>query len=276
MIELQSSRRKRSQQRSRQWLVVVLLLGLVALWWRGPIGAGLANVWWTITGPLWRWGVPDAPPQATIDAAQSPDAQLQRCRADFAALQASAQDATSATQLAQSPWLKNALAASVVRLDATSAYRTAVISLGAGDGVQLDMPVMSASGLVGRVIQVAPHVANVLLLVDPLFAADVVVTRSQARGVLTGRGDALRLGRPTGISRMEYLEGHSDIREGDFVTTSGLDALYPAGLPVGVIHKVQQTDEGLITSAEIVPFVDWTNIRRVWVLPKRHAIPVQW
>lgn len=157
--------------------------------------------------------------------------------------------------------------ARVVRHELQGVFKTLVIGCGREAGVRVGMAVVAAPGLVGRVARVAPRVATVLLLIDPNHAVDVLVQRSRARGVLRGQGGGTTLGRAIGVSRIEYLEGTSDVQVGDAVVSSGLDGRYPSGLPVGTVQRVTTTADGLLLGAEVVPFIDWTVVEEVVVLP---------
>ena len=70
-----------------------------------------------------------------------------------------------------------------------------------------------------------------------------------------------------GVSRIEYLEGRTNIRPGDAVVTSGLDGRFPRGLPVGTVQRVERTAAGFLRRAEVVPLIDWTNVELVGLLP---------
>lgn len=157
--------------------------------------------------------------------------------------------------------------ARVVRQDLQGLFKTLLINRGRDAGVRTGMAVLAAPGLVGRIARVAPQYATVLLLTDPNHAVDVLVQRSRARGVLRGHIGGTTLGRVIGVSRIEYLEGRSDVQMGDVVVSSGLDGRYPAGLPVGTVQRVTTTADGLLLRAEVVPFIDWTVVEEVLVLP---------
>lgn len=163
-------------------------------------------------------------------------------------------------------------AARVLLHELRAPYKIVIIDHGAADGVVRGMPVIAAEGLVGRVERVAEHQATVLLLTDPTHAVDVVTQRTRARGILLGRGDALILGRPTGVTRIEYLRGDAGLADEDVVVTSGLDGRYPAGLPVGTVRRVERTADGRVESAEVVPFVDWGAVELVSLLPVASAV----
>ena len=85
------------------------------------------------------------------------------------------------------------------------------------------MPVIRDDGVIGQVVAVSSKTSDVLLLMDSTSAIDVISQRSRARGIL--RGGA------SGKLRFEYLLKGTDLSKGDEVVTSGLDGVYPKGLP---------------------------------------------
>lgn len=259
--------------------VSAVVLGAVAWWLRG----GVAPSWWdrALSRPLTGLGAVAESLGARVrgwwhgDAAHSAEALRQELAAAQAALAGAEECRLERDRLRamlQLGGLVNAAprAARVVLHELRAPYKIVVIDQGAADGVVRGMPVIAAQGLVGRVERVAAHQSTVLLLADPTHAVDVVTQRARTRGILLGRGDALTLGRPTGVTRIEYLHGDADLADGDVVVTSGLDGRYPSGLPVGAVRRVERTADGRLTSAEVVPFVDWGAIELVSLLPASH------
>jgi rod shape-determining protein MreC len=150
------------------------------------------------------------------------------------------------------------VAAQVVGEDAVGWYRTLLINKGLDDGVHPDMPVTVAEGVVGRVVNSSSDMSRILLLTDPNHSVDCRVARTRDRGVLSGlleRGCILR-----------YINLKSDIRSGDEVVTSGLDGIFPRGLPIGKVEKVERGTQGLFLEARIVPSVDFSEIEEVMVV----------
>lgn len=160
------------------------------------------------------------------------------------------------------------IVADVVAQDPYSDYMSMTINKGSRDGVAVNMMVMTADGLVGRVMRVSESESVVLLMTDPNFAADVMIKRSAVRAVMTGVGQAVDLNRSAFVSRMEYLKRESDIQEGDVVLTSGLDGIHRAGIPVGEVHTVKTDESGLFMEADVVPFVNMSMIRNVIVVAR--------
>jgi rod shape-determining protein MreC len=150
------------------------------------------------------------------------------------------------------------VAAQVVGEDAVGWYRTLFINRGLDDGVHPDMPVTVAEGVVGRVVNSSSDMSRIILLTDPNHSVDCRVARTRDRGVLSGRlerGCILR-----------YINLKSDIRPGDEVVTSGLDGIFPRGLPIGKVAKVEKGTQGLFLEARIVPSVDFSEIEEVLVI----------
>jgi rod shape-determining protein MreC len=146
----------------------------------------------------------------------------------------------------------------VVGEDAVGWYRTLFINKGMDDGVRSDMPVTVAEGVVGRVVNSASDMSRILLLTDPNHSVDCRVARTRDRGVLSGlleRGCMLR-----------YINLKAEIRPGDEVVTSGLDGIFPRGLPIGKVEKVEKGTQGLFLEARVIPAVDFSEIEEVLVV----------
>jgi len=148
--------------------------------------------------------------------------------------------------------------AQVVGQDAVGWYRTLFINKGSEDGVHPDMPATVAEGVVGRVVNSSSDISRILLLTDPNHSVDCRVARTRDRGVLSGsleRGCILR-----------YINLKSGIKSGDEVVTSGLDGIFPRGLPIGKVETVDKGHQGLFLEARIAPAVDFSEIEEVLVV----------
>ena len=125
--------------------------------------------------------------------------------------------------------------AAQVLYDAADPYtRKIIIDKGAVSGVAAGSPVLDENGVLGQVTQVYPLVSEVTLVTDREQAIPVLNTRTGARGVAFGdpasRGGALEL---------RFIAAHEDVQAGDLLTTSGVDGVYPPGLPVARVEKVE-------------------------------------
>ena len=122
------------------------------------------------------------------------------------------------------------LPAQIIGTSGVEQSRILSIDKGAKDGVAVDMPVITPSGIVGRIREVFPHTSQVLEITDPTSGAGVILSTTRIRGVL--RGNAL--GQPQVISVMP----DDRIKAGEPVVTSGGDQIFPRGLAVGVVDRV--------------------------------------
>ena len=154
----------------------------------------------------------------------------------------------------------------VVANDPRAEFKSVMINKGAKDGIKLYMPVVGPKGLVGRIGRVTNGSAQVLLLNDPNSAVDAMVQRSRARGLLIGASSRTKLKTGNFLTRLEYLRRVSDIQDDDVIVTSGLDGVFPPGLPVGTVHGIRKSQDGIFKEAEVVPFENFQELQEVMVL----------
>lgn len=145
-----------------------------------------------------------------------------------------------------------------VRL-APAGQQLVTIDKGADDGLARAMPVVVADGVVGRVHATAGRSADVLLAVDRNSSIAVRVERTRARANVRG------LGRPDQC-RLDYALRSEDVIEGDLLVTSGTDATFPPGLPVGRATRLQRAAHGLFQEGWVIPAVDPTRLEEVLVI----------
>jgi rod shape-determining protein MreC len=141
----------------------------------------------------------------------------------------------------------------------TAGLQILSIDRGTEDGVTKSMPVMVADGVVGRVLGVAAHSADVLVLTDRNSSIAVRVERTRARANVRG------LGKPD-AARLEYALRMEDMIEGDILVTSGTDGVFPRGLKVGRVTQLERSGHGLFQEARVVPAVDVTRVEEVLVV----------
>lgn len=153
-----------------------------------------------------------------------------------------------------------ALAAQVIGLDPSGWFRSVIIDRGSHSGVAVDMPVVNASGVVGRVVSVSPHYSKVLLIIDQNSAVDCLIQRSRDRGMVRGlRTDACSL---------DFMLKTSDVKVGDNVVTSGLGGVFPKGIPIGKVVEVENPPGDLFRRIRVRPAVDFSRLEEVLVILK--------
>ena len=144
-------------------------------------------------------------------------------------------------------------------------FRSVIIGLGARDGAALDQAAIHDRGVVGRVMEVTPNFARVLLTTDFASSIDAFVQRSRAVGILSG-GGGNRLD-------LKYVRKDEDVRPGDLVVTSGLDGFFPKGLALGTVSRVNRQNVGLFMEVEVRPQVPFDRLEEVMVVTNAGPAP---
>jgi rod shape-determining protein MreC len=158
-------------------------------------------------------------------------------------------------------------AATVIASTASSWFQSITIDKGNKSGIQSGMAVISRAGVLGHVVAVGPNSSKVLLVTDPHSAVDVVVQRSRARGIVAG---SLNNG-PV----MKYVRRSEDVQVGDRLVTSGLDGIYPKGLLVGTVQRLQKGGYGLFQHVEVSLAVDPLQVEEVLVVSSEAKLSSQ-
>ncbi len=129
----------------------------------------------------------------------------------------------------------NGLAAQVL-YDAADPYtRKVIIDKGQVQGVVSGSSVLDETGVLGQVTRVYPMVSEVTLITDREQSIPVLNTRTGARGVAFGGSGA-----HANALELRYMAANADVASGDLLTTSGVDGVYPPGLPVARVDKVER------------------------------------
>lgn len=145
--------------------------------------------------------------------------------------------------------------ARVIGRDPSNWSNSLIIDKGSDGGVAANKAVISAKGVVGRVVELGRRSARVLLITDPNSKVGVVVGRNRQGGILLGRSD--------GTCKMIYISLDSDVVSGDEVVTSGLGSAFPKNIPVGKIVSVGKEPGRLYKFAVVRPADDLSKIEEV-------------
>lgn len=152
--------------------------------------------------------------------------------------------------------------AAQVLYDAADPYsHKVVIDRGSLAGVLAGSPVLDENGVLGQVTRVYPMVSEVTLITDRDQAIPVLNTRTGARGVAFGdpalRANALEL---------RFMSANADVQAGDLLSTSGVDGVYPPGLPVARVEKVERRVDSAFARISCVPLALVAGVGNVMVL----------
>lgn len=159
--------------------------------------------------------------------------------------------------------------AEILRESADLFSRRVVIDRGSTHGVLSGAPVIDDRGVLGQVTRVYPLNAEVTLLGDRDAAIPVLNNRTGARGAAFGGVDG---GANPGME-WRYVAADADIQEGDLLTTSGLDGVYPPGLPVARVTAIERRAESGFARVRLVPAAPANRVRHVLVL---EPVSAQW
>ena len=157
--------------------------------------------------------------------------------------------------------------ARVIGREPTTWTRMIVIDRGTQHGVQKNMAVITARGLVGTVTDAGPISSKVQLILDPRSAAGALVQRSRVAGVVKGTpDDAMH-------PRMVNVPKSQDMAVGDIIVTSGFGGIYPKGIMVGTVSAVKNDSGGLLHYAVIEPATDFQRLEDVAVIVASREAP---
>lgn len=123
------------------------------------------------------------------------------------------------------------MAAEITRTLPDPFARKILLDRGSGHGVEAGRPVVDVDGLVGQVTRVYPGSSEVTLLTSREQAAPVQNLRNGLRLIVSGTGS-------DDLLEVRFLDMHADLKAGDVLVTSGIDGVYPAGIPVARVLRV--------------------------------------
>jgi rod shape-determining protein MreC len=151
--------------------------------------------------------------------------------------------------------------AAEVLYEAADPYtRKVVIDRGQAQGIVAGAPVINEAGVLGQVTRVYALTSEVTLLTDKDAAIPVLNTRTQQRSAAFGGGGA-----PGGME-LRFTSANADVKAGDQLQTSGVDGVYPPGLPVAQVLAVERRVESGFARITLAPVAAADGVRHVLVL----------
>lgn len=170
------------------------------------------------------------------------------------------------TRLRQLLGLKETLStpsqAAEVLYDAIDPYsRKVIVNKGSVHAVQLGSPVIDELGVLGQVIRVFPLTSEVAMIIDREQTTPVLNTRTGVRSVAYGNPSAFG-----DVLELRFISGNADIQAGDTLSTSGVDGVYPAGLLVAKIEKVERRADSGFAKIICIPKANVLGAKHVLIL----------
>lgn len=145
--------------------------------------------------------------------------------------------------------------------------RRVTLDQGGHAGLRSGLPVVDAAGLVGQVSRVYPGSSEVTLVSSPEQLTPVFVERTGQRGLAAGSGQ--------GLMELRFMPAQTDVRVGDRLLTSGIDRVYPAGIPVARVSRVTRSQSSPYLRVECAPLAGLDRSRAVLVLIAEPQVAAQ-
>ena len=152
--------------------------------------------------------------------------------------------------------------ASVIGRDPNDVFYGFSIDAGTLSGVSVGDPVITDQGLVGVVTQAYATSSKVTCLLSEDVHVAAWSPKRQESGVIESDVTSAS----TGVLRLNYLSGDTQIQEGDIIATSGEGGAFPQGLKIGTVARVEKSENDISRFAEIQPFEDLTKVQEVYVV----------
>jgi rod shape-determining protein MreC len=152
------------------------------------------------------------------------------------------------------------VAAQVIGSGGSDLSRIIYIDKGGNDGIKRDFAVITANGIVGKVLDVFPSVSQVLLINDQTSGVGAMLEKSRLQGVLKGT--------PNGEVVLQRVMSDEKVVPGDVVLSSGGDRIFPKGLPVGTVSKVSPGHE-MFLNIQVKPAADLSRLEEVLVVTQK-------
>jgi len=149
------------------------------------------------------------------------------------------------------------VAAEVIARSPVDGSHTLTIDKGTRDGVDVNRPVMGTRGLIGRIYAVSSASSKVLLITDPRSSVAIRFQDSREEAIMDGADK---------LCTLKYVHKDAPIKVGERVVTSGLDDLYPKGMPVGSVLNVEKLEHGIFQNVDLTPFEDFHHMEEVFIV----------
>jgi rod shape-determining protein MreC len=141
-----------------------------------------------------------------------------------------------------------------------------IIDKGQDTRLQPGQPVVDDRGLIGQITRVQPLTAEVTLITDKSLMVPVMIQRTGLRAILYGYGGGIEA---------RYLPIHADVRPGDLLLTSGIDGVYPEGVPVAFVTRVERNADSAFVRVTTLPTAGVQKGRFVLVLKEKTGVPAR-
>jgi rod shape-determining protein MreC len=157
--------------------------------------------------------------------------------------------------------------ARIVARDANSDFFVVRLNKGLAHGIKLQSPVVTSKGLVGHVYRLTQNYADVLTILDQNNRVDGIIERLRSHGIIEGLGN--------GRCSMKYVNRTAPIVLNDVVKTSGLGLIYPKGINIGPVVRIQRESYGVTQDLTVSPSVDFETLEEVVILVSQSDVDIE-
>lgn len=165
--------------------------------------------------------------------------------------------------------IEKRLVGEVINVETSTLRQRLLVNRGGNSGVYRSQPVITGDGIIGQVLRMGPFSSEIILITDAEHALPVQVLRSGVRTIALGTGRSTSLELP-------YVPQNYDVKVGDVLVTSGLGRVFPYGLPVARVTRVERDPAQPLAQIHAVPLAHIDNDREVlfiWGRPGHPAAP---
>jgi len=165
--------------------------------------------------------------------------------------------------------IEKRLVGEVINVETSTLRQRLLVNRGGSSGVYRSQPVITGDGVIGQVFRMGPFSSEIILITDAEHALPVQVLRSGVRTIALGTGRSTSLELP-------YVPQNYDVKIGDVLVTSGLGRVFPYGLPVARVTRVERDPAQPLAQIHAVPLAHIDADREVlfiWGRPGHPAAP---
>jgi rod shape-determining protein MreC len=188
-------------------------------------------------------------------------AQVERMRIEQVRLMEDAQQARrlQAVLHFKERFISQTLAAQVIGSSGSEQSRVIYIDKGSNDGLKANMPVITADGVVGKIVQPLANTSVVLLVTDPAWGVGGVLEKSRLQGIAKGT--------PGGDLKFSNILADEKVEAGERVLTSGGDGIFPKGLPLATVSELLKRED-MFLNIRLAPAANLSKLEEVLVITK--------
>lgn len=160
--------------------------------------------------------------------------------------------------------------AQIVAWDSNSDFKIIRVNKGKADGVKLQSTVVTSEGLVGYVYRLSKHYSDILTILDSNTRVDGIIQRTRSHGIVEGVSQDKCI--------MKYVGRTEPVVLDDVILTSGLGNIFPKGIRVGVVSRIERESFGITQSLEVTPAVNFGQLEEVIILigPENQTRRLEW